>query len=123
MVFVNGLYKVNTIPSKQVIIDLVIMLSLFAPHLAEQMLSELNEKQIPESSWPQADLSKIIEDKITYAVQINGKLRGTLEVNTNVEKEEIINQAKEVENVKTHLSGQEIKKVIFVENKIVNFIV
>lgn len=123
MVFVNGLYKVSTIPSKQVIIDLVIMLSLFAPHLAEQMLSELNEKQIPESSWPQADLSKIIEDKITYAVQINGKLRGTLEVNTNVEKEEIINQAKEVENVKTHLSGQEIKKVIFVENKIVNFIV
>lgn len=123
MVFVNALYKLKKISSHQPLIDLAIMLSIFAPHIAEELLEKLDTKQIKEQSWPTWDESKIKISTVTVALQVNGKLRATLTKKMDQNQEDTIKQALEIENVKKHIAEKVIKKTIYVENKIINFIV
>ena len=100
------------------------LLNPIAPHITE----ELNEKYalgdtLVNSSWPEYDESKIVLDTITLGVQVNGKLRGTVTVSPDASEEEIKTQAFEDENVKRHIDGKEIVKVIVIKGKIVNIVV
>jgi len=100
------------------------LLNPICPHITE----ELNEKYdlgkaICESEWPKYDEAKIIEDNITIGVQVNGKLRGTIDIKKDAPKEEVEELAKSNENVKKFIDGLEIVKVIVVPNKIVNIVV
>jgi len=93
----------------------------FAPHIAEELWQLLGFSQLlHESGLPSYEESYLIRDKVTYVVQINGKLRGKLEVSPDIDPEELKTQALEVENVKRSLEGLSVKKVIVVPGKMVS---
>ena len=100
------------------------LLNPIAPHITE----ELNEKYnlgvaLCESSWPEYDEAKIVEETQKIAVQVNGKVRGTIEITLDEDETSIKEKALNDENVLRHTSGKEIIKVIVIKNKIVNIVV
>lgn len=122
MILTNDLDKNETITKSDYKI-LLTLLNPIAPHITE----ELNEKYalgkpICESAWPTFDEEKTKESTVNIAVQVNGKLRGTMNVPSNTDKEETLRLAKELENVKKHLENTTILKEIVVLNKIVNIV-
>ena len=122
MILTNDLDKNETITKNDYKI-LLTLLNPIAPHITE----ELNEKYslgkpICESSWPTFDEEKTKESTVNIAVQVNGKLRGTMNVASNTDKEETLRLAKELDNVKKHLENTNILKEIVVPNKIVNIV-
>lgn len=110
---------------KEILKILAKLLAPFAPHLAEELWSEiLGEKDsIHLSSWPKYDEKYLKSDTVTIVVQINGKLRSNLVINTNLSKEEIIKLAKNDEKVSKWLKDGDIKKEIFVPQKLINFVI
>jgi leucyl-tRNA synthetase len=103
---------------------LVQLISPMMPHLAEEMWEVLgHETRLSETTWPEADASLLKKELATYAVQVNGKIRGTMELPVGAEKMLAQGAAKEITNVAEFLSGKEIRKVIFVPDKLVNFVV
>ena len=93
----------------------------FAPHIAEELWQMLGFTElIHESGLPGYEEKYLVRDLITYVVQINGKLRGKLEVPTDIDPEELIRQALEVDNVKRSLEGWSVKKVIIIPGKMVS---
>ena len=67
--------------------------------------------------------SKLVKDKITVAVQVNGKLRGQIDVSSDLSRDDILLSSKEHENVQNHINDKEIIKEIYVPGKLVNFVV
>lgn len=102
---------------------LLTLLNPVAPHVTEELNENLGFKPICESSWPIYDEAKLVQTEFDIAVQVNGKLRGTITINVNDSEDEIKNKALACENVKRHTDGKEIVKVIVIKNKIVNIVV
>ena len=123
MVFINDLYKVKHMNGTKPLVGFAIMLSTVAPHLAEELLKRLDQKQVKDQTWPTFDEKKINVGLTTVAIQILGKLRGVVEFSGQMSEEEITKKANEIENVKKHLDGKKIVKVIYIPNKIMNFVV
>ena len=123
MILVNKLGEQDQI-SRPTFENLVLMLSPFAPHLAEEFWERLgNEFSIfTKGSWPKFDEKKLISSIITLPVQINGKMRGTLQVSPNASQDKILDLIKQDEKLVSYLTG-EIKKCILVPGKIINIIV
>ena len=103
---------------------LIKLLSPFTPQLAVELWSRLgNTTLVIAETWPQGD-AKLAEDQVvTYAVQLCGKMRGTIEMPKDAGKEEIQAQAMALENVKRQIEGKEIVKVIVVPNRLINIVV
>jgi leucyl-tRNA synthetase len=100
------------------------VLAPLAPHLAEELWEQMgNSSSIFEAEWPEADPKYLVQTNVTYAVQVNGKLRGTIELPVEASKDEALKTAKEIANVQKFLEGKEIKKEIFVQGKIIGFVV
>lgn len=100
------------------------LIAPLAPHLAEEVWEMLgNESSVFDAEFPVADESMLVEDSVTYAVQVSGKLRGTLELPKDVSKEDALAAAREIENVAKFLEGASVKKEIFVPGKIIGFVV
>jgi leucyl-tRNA synthetase len=98
----------------------------FAPFLAEELWSRLGEAfSIHATSWPEHDPKLIEEERVVIAVQINGKLRETLEIDFSLakNKNEVEERAKKSEKVEKYLKDKELKKTIFVPGKLINFVV
>jgi len=94
------------------------------PHLAEEMWQKLGYTTlVVETPWPDFDLALLEEDIVTIAVQVNGKLRVTVDVERDLSQEHIEPLALGLEPVEKLLDGRNPRKVIFVSNKIVNFVV
>ena len=123
MILVNKLGEQDQI-SRPTFENLVLMLSPFAPHLAEEFWERLgNDFSIfTKGSWPKFDEKKLISSIITFPVQINGKMRGTLQVSPSASQDEILDLIKQDEKLVSYLTG-EIKKCILVPGKIINIIV
>jgi len=104
--------------------DMIIrVLAPVAPHLAEELWEMTGHTEsVFNAEWPVADESLLVEDSITYAVQVNGKLRGTLELPKDADKDTALSNAKEMENVQKFLDGTIVKE-IFVPGKIIGFVV
>ena len=107
---------------------LMLMLSPFAPHLCEEQWEVMGfaaetGKMISQSAWPVYDESKTVAASVEMAVQVQGKLRGTVVVPMDSDQDAVVAAAKEVEKVARFLEGMEVVKVIFVKNKLVNLIV
>ncbi len=107
---------------------LLLMLSPFAPHLCEEQWEVMGfaaetGKMISQSAWPVYDESKTVAASVEMAVQVQGKLRGTVVVPMDSDQDAVVAAAKEVEKVARFLEGMEVVKVIFVKNKLVNLIV
>ncbi len=103
---------------------LAVMLSPFAPHLAEEVSEAYGAKaSLQATSWPAFDPALAADDSIKYAVQVNGKLRGELELPAAAAEAEVRAAAEADEKVKAHLAGKQVKKVVFVKGRLVNFVV
>lgn len=100
----------------------VVTLAPFAPHLCEDLYQKISSKgSIFESSWPKS--KRIEKTKINYVVQINGKKKAVVEVDSTLEKNQILGKIHGVEIVKNALNGKTVKKEVFIENKLVNFVI
>ncbi|ENY68830.1 Leucyl-tRNA synthetase [Metamycoplasma auris 15026] len=123
MVFINYVSSLKKITSIEPIKTFAILLSPFAPHFAEEILFNINEKPMQFQSWPIADTNKIINKNPQIGIQINGKVRGQLEINPFWNKDEIISQATSLPSIKKWIEDKEIIKSVYIENKILNIIV
>ena len=102
---------------------LITLLNPIAPHITEELNEQLGYKPICESNWPTYDEEKTIDDVISIAVQVNGKVRGTIDVNMEDDDNSIKEKALNNPNVMKHIDGKEIVKIIVVKGKIVNIVV
>ena len=102
---------------------LIKLLNPIAPHITEELNEQLGYKPICEASWPTYDEEKTIDDVISIAVQVNGKVRGTIDVNMEDDDNSIKEKALNNSNVMKHIDGKEIVKIIVVKGKIVNIVV
>jgi len=109
---------------RQAVETLVRLLAPMMPHLAEELWHRLGHTSLlAEEAWPEADPSLAADENVTIAVQVAGKLRGTLEVPVGIEKAALEAAALELENVQRAMEGKTARKVIVVPNKIVNIVV
>jgi leucyl-tRNA synthetase len=103
---------------------LVLLLAPFAPHLAEELWSRLgNSESVHKQPWREVDESALVVDEITLVVQIMGKTRGTIQVPAGSDKSMLEKYATESEIAQKYIEGKEVKKIIVVPNKLVNFVV
>ena len=128
MEFVNDLYKFKlegfSKDWRQVLEDLLKMLTPFAPHISSELWQQLgNNNFIEESGWPEWDEEMLKTSEIQIVVQVNGKLRGKIKISAELEKQQILEKAKQEENVAKFLADKEIVKEIVVPGKLINFVV
>ena len=107
---------------------LLLMLSPFAPHMVEEMWEQIGcadeyGKMAMQMPWPEYDESKTVAAHVEMAVQVNGKLKGTVTVAVDSAQDAVVEAAKAVEKIGKALDGMQIVKVIFVKNKLINLIV
>ncbi len=103
---------------------LVRLLNPMVPHVTEACWAALGHDAIlAESPWPEADPAHLVDDAVTLAVQVNGKLRGQIEIARDCPKEDAEAAALGLENVRTHMEGKTMRKVVVVPNRIVNIVV
>ncbi len=123
MIFVNHLTNQTSI-SKDTFEKLVILIAPFAPHLAEELWEQLWNKYsvFTTAVWPSYDAKYLVADTITLAVQINGKMRGTLEMSKDADQETVMNTIQNDSKFSAHLSWTP-KKIIYVQGKIINIII
>ena len=122
MTYVNYLSGKDKI-APELYSTLVRLMSPFTPHLAEEMWARLgNQTLVIAEAWPVGDPKLAEESTVTYAVQICGKVRGTMEMPKDAPKEEVEKAALAINNVQRQLEGKSVKKIIVVPNKIVNIV-
>ena len=102
---------------------LLTLLNPTAPHITEELNEEIGYSPICEGEWPKYDEAKTIDSTKEIAVQVNGKVRGTIEINVDEEEDTIKEKAMACDNVKKHIEGKDIVKVIVIKGKIVNIVV
>ena len=117
--------KCKTSPVYQEGIEaLVKLLAPFAPHLTEELWHALgNEDSVHQQNWLEPDPEALTVDEINLVIQIKGKTRGTIAVPANASREELETYARESDIAQRYLDGKEVKKVIVVPGKLVNFVV
>ncbi len=121
MAFINTVG--NTI-NKAEFKTLLILLNPFAPHITEEIWEEMGyEGRLNQAEWPKFDEAKCVEATVEIVVQINGKLRGRVNIPADISSEDAINLAKELEGVKGQIEGKTIVKELYVPKKLVNIVV
>ena len=123
MIFINAVYKEEVFP-KNMAEDFIKLLNPIAPYLTEEIWMMLgHDNTIAYESWPTYDENKVLDDKITIGIQINGKLRGSIETEINEDKNSILNKVYKIDNIKKYIENKNIVKEIVIPNKIVNIVV
>ena len=122
MIFVNEVNSDGQISEKS-LMEFARILCPFAPHVANEMAFKLGAQDLLEThSWPKYDESLTVDDTVTIAVQVNGKLRATIVVPLNISQADAVESAMKQVNVAKFVEG-EPKKVIYVKGKLINFVV
>ena len=123
MIFINAVYKEEVFP-KEYAEGFVKLLNPVAPHIGEELWEMLGHTgTIAYETWPTYDETKINDDEKEIAVQVNGKVRATIKIAVDEAEDSIKAKALEEENVKRHMEGKEVVKVIVIKGKIVNIVV
>lgn len=123
MIFANEFYKFEKKP-REAIEKFVLCLAPFAPHIAEELWQLLGHSEsVTLQKYPEFDEKKAVKSQIEMVVQVNSKIRGKFACELDLTQEEVEAKAKEDKKVQSYLEGKQVKKVIFVKNKIINFIV
>ena len=123
MIFVNACYQKGSCP-KEYAENFVKMLSCVCPHIGEEMWQILgHEGSLAREPWPAWDAEKIREDTIQIPVQVNGKVRATVEIAVDEEQASVLEKAHAVKNVQTAMGGKTVVKEIYVKGRIVNIVV
>jgi leucyl-tRNA synthetase len=123
MEFVNAIGQ-NEVRPRSVIEPFVLLLSPFAPHIAEEMWEILGHgKTLAYESWPTHDEKYLVEDEVEIPVQVNGKLKAKIKVPAKADKDTIQAAAEADGAIKGQLEGKNVVKVIVVPGRMVNFVV
>ncbi|MCQ2087097.1 MAG: leucine--tRNA ligase [Bacilli bacterium] len=123
MIFTNDVYKVGKLPRKYAE-GFVKMLSCITPHVGEEMWEKLgHDHTLAFESWPTYDPAKTVLNTVKMGVSVNGKVRGTLEIDKDSDDEIVKEKALALEGVVRNLEGKKIIKIIVVKNRIVNIVV
>jgi leucyl-tRNA synthetase len=123
MTLLNEIYELGTLTVDELKL-FITLLCPFAPHLSEQMWSDLGGKDLLSlKPWPSYDESKTIDQTVNIAVQINGKLRSVIILPLNSDQSTVIETAKKDEKVSYMLLDKTIVKEIYVPNKLVNIVI
>ena len=123
MIFVNACYKAGACP-KGYAEAFVQMLSCICPHIGEELWQLLgHDETIAFAPWPSWNEEMIREDTIQIPVQVNGKVRATIEIGVNEEQEAVLAKAHEMRNVQVSIADKTIVKEIYVKGRIVNIVV
>ncbi len=129
MICLNELVKLSSITKKSAQ-DYIILLSVFAPHLAEELWEKVGDGKpifLPigtrQALWPDYDSSKIIDKIVTYAIMVNGKKRATIDMPANSNKDNVTVESLKLANIQKYVKKEKIVSIVFVQDKIINFIV
>jgi len=123
MEFMNQLIKLDRYP-KNVLKMLTQVLMPFAPHIAEEGWELLGfQESLTTHPWPRVDPKYLMEEQVTYIIQINGRVRGRFRMPKGLSQEEILVLAKKEPNICRHIEKKTIRKVIFVPDKVLNLVV
>jgi len=123
MILVNHLIKQSVLP-KAVVEQLVLILSPFAPHIAEELWQKLgHDKMLAYEPWPKFDPELVKEAEIELAIQVNGKIKDKIVVPAQADDEQIKQKALASERVIAALAGKQPKKVIVIKSRLVNIVV
>ena len=109
--------------TKRELKSFLIVLNPLAPHITSELFEIVFDKNIIEESWPKYEQNKLVKNTFNLVVQVNGKIRGKIEVTTDTTEEEMVELAKSIDNVKAFIDNKEIVKVITVPKKLVNIVV
>ncbi len=116
--------SINSPVYKEGVETLVLLLAPFAPHIAEELWQQLGHKNsVHQQSFPEVDPAALVVDEITLVIQIMGKTRGKIQVPASADKATLEQLAQESDVAQRYLEGKQIRKVIVVPNKLVNFVI
>ena len=101
---------------------LLLALSPIAPHISQQLYKEILGKELQDASWPSNKFFEKNETEVKYLIQVNGKVRANIMLEPSLSEDVVKQKAKEHENVSRHLENKDIIKVIFIKNKLINFV-
>jgi leucyl-tRNA synthetase len=122
MVFTRDVTRSNRLP-REAAEAFVLLLSPFAPHLAEELWQQLGHAEsLANEPWPEADATLLVDETVTLAVQVNGKRRAEIRVAADADESAIREAALTEPNVERHLDGRDPKKVIVVPGRLVNVV-
>jgi len=123
MILVNEMEKSESV-AREDFETLLVLLSPFAPHMAEELWERMgNASPILSAMWTEADPKFLKENTVEMVVQINGKLRARLRIAAGLSQEDAESAARTNVLVAKHLEGKEIRKIIFVPDRLMNFVV
>ncbi|OGZ07284.1 MAG: leucine--tRNA ligase [Candidatus Lloydbacteria bacterium RIFCSPHIGHO2_02_FULL_50_13] len=123
MIFLNHLEKLEHI-SRDAFHNILLLISPFAPHIAEELWHDLGEESsVQQASWPKFDENKTRRATINIAIQVNGKLRGTLNVASDITEEAARKSAGALPEVGKWLDGKTVKRIVYVSGRTINFVV
>ena len=123
MIFVNDLYKFEC-KSKKALLPLAQLLQPFAPHSAEEIWNVLGGSGLVVTAlWPTFNPALCIDNTVTMGVQVNGKMRGTIEITLTTDEKTAVSEALKITTVVSALAGKNPSKVIYKAGKILNMIV
>ena len=124
MEFTNEVTSMNEAPDKETVETFLILIAPFAPHLAEELWQRTgHEPSVFSQRWPVWDEAYTSFDTVTVAVQINGKLRGTIVVKAEAPEESVVEAATKDPAIIRYLDGKQIRKKVYVKNRILNLVV
>ena len=119
----NAALRVSRNDFIKLIASYLVMLYPFSPHLASELWGYLGKGSIETQLWPRHNPRLIFEDYVTYAIQVNGKMRHTIKLAKSLGEDEVIHQAERAEQIGKWIKGKAVRKKIFVKHKIVNFVI
>ena len=120
----NGLLREDKEKQKEVRETFLKLLAPLAPHMTEELWEKMGHTtSIHLEIWPNYEVEKLLGDEVTYAIQINGKLRGELRVVRDTEGQEVVQKAQSTQGIKERIEGKKILKTVFVKERLVNFVI
>lgn len=127
---VNDLYKYKTDSLsnsdvwKEALESVVTCVAPFAPHIADELWQQLGHSDsVNVDHWPEYDEKYLVSENVTVVVQVNGKVRAEIQMPTDSSEEDVTEKARAEAKIKTYLDDKTLRKVIYVKNKLINFVV
>ena len=109
--------------AREAVVTIIKLLSPIAPHISHYLWQKLaNDTDIINASWPTFSADALTQDSIKYAIQVNGKLRASIEIPAGLAEDDIKQQALAQDNVQKYITNKEIKRIIYIANKLINIV-